>query len=214
MSSSLYPNGSKVWTDRRNRIDDVDANDVNSAYAEITAIENALGPNPFLIQSGPTGQRKNYQTVAKRLDAITIGDLTPVWRLNFGDYSYKTNQEYYVGYNKINDPYGFYNTSDITIQGDGYYHVMVANWWDFNANGYRWNSLEVNGHEVANDTRPGSTAGSQRSVYLNISWEGLLHKGDRLRTKVYQTSGRTLSAGAFQFLGHYVRSYDPTAFNT
>lgn len=216
MASSIYPNGLKTWTDRRNRIDDVDASDVNSAYAEISSIQKVLGTNPHYVPLTPRGTYKTYANVGARLNAMHLGQDVPMWRLAYGSFDFQNKTEKYVGYSVVNDPYNYYNGSDITIptNANGMYEVMVSNWWDFNANGYRWTSLEINGHEVANDIKAGSTAGSQRSVYMNFTWQGLVHAGDRLRVKVYQSSGKTLGAGAFQFVGHWVRNYDPTLFNT
>ena len=40
MASAVFPNGVKTWTDKVNGMDDVSADHINEAYAEIIAIEN------------------------------------------------------------------------------------------------------------------------------------------------------------------------------
>lgn len=76
--AASYPASTKYFTNRVNNTDPVVADDVNLAYAEITAIESVVGTTPSVSSNWGTGgadytSAKDWTTVDARIDNIELG---------------------------------------------------------------------------------------------------------------------------------------------
>lgn len=67
MGTVSYPGSIDTWTDKVDQLDIIHADDINTAYARILAIQTALGVNP----------QANFADVAARVAALAIP--TPVF---------------------------------------------------------------------------------------------------------------------------------------
>jgi hypothetical protein len=193
--TAVYPAQVKEWVNRQNNVDDVDAGDINAAFAEITAVETALGQNP---QKDPTlnGQMNDYGTVASRLATIQRGYDRPVVQV-----TRKTNAFY------LANAVGAYMTWDPTTQVDPFnmfssgtnIYVVRSGWYIATANanfggsgvGQRVAAIAKNGVWIAGNTGVGWQM-TQFGTMLNCGWQGKLNKGDIMQLWVWQNSGGTL----------------------
>ena len=66
MADAIFPNGIKSWIDKLDTIDDVKAQDINEAYAEIIAVENELRKPSYSL---PTLRTAPFTIPADAIDA-------------------------------------------------------------------------------------------------------------------------------------------------
>jgi hypothetical protein len=70
---AVFPSGIKTWTDRADNVDDVVAADINQAYAEIIAVQNALGINLSNIVKATLYTALDVLTKLKTVDGAGSG---------------------------------------------------------------------------------------------------------------------------------------------
>lgn len=139
------------WTDRIDQIDVVWANDPNSLAAEIIAIENTLGAMPQVEKDPYVGNPVSYATVDARISDTLAGTLHPYASISSNSfYSYNTDRwgggrrGHLNTYNKVYDPYGFYNGWDITVPVSGLYLIFGQQTWEWHDSGYCFHHCYVN----------------------------------------------------------------------
>lgn len=203
MVSAVFPNSLASWTDRRDELDVVFANDPNSIAAEVAAVELALGTNPHVeknpIIPGPSGTVV-YNNVDARISDVLNGGQIPVCYLTSDEQLVHNNQPAGANYGEWNsygaqnvDPFNMYNGVDITIPVSGWWHVNMSQYWDWWSTGYHGMWFWVDGFFHRNHhwqwDFPGNELGgywyrdvfTQRPTTTHIEWEGPLQAGQRIR---------------------------------
>jgi hypothetical protein len=151
MTQAIFPKSVVSWTDRIDQVSVVWANDPNSLAAEIIAIENTLGAQPQVEPSPFTGNPVTYSTVGARITDAMSGNLNPYVSITnssffvFNQQGPGTRFGHFNSFQKIYDPYGFYNGTDITVQATGLYLITGSQSWGWHDSGYLWHSLFIDG---------------------------------------------------------------------
>jgi len=210
--AAIFPTAVKTFTTRHDKIDDVQASHVNDLQNEVNAIEVTVGANVQIWSPSFLGTAWNFGTVANRLKVIQNGEHLPVVRLKRDTIPIKNKIETYVGFNRLNDPYGHYNNSDITIKSDGWWVISAYGRYDHLDNGYRLLTLEQNGSIVDRDEDNNINDYGNRESIMSVTWQGLAHIGDRFRVNTYQNSGTTLDFNFVKLHACMLRFYDPSLF--
>lgn len=200
MTRAIFPQSIAAWTDRIDEIDTVWANDPNSIAAEVGAIESVLGVMPQVEKFPITGTGTiAYDSVDARLSDMVAGSHIPVMSLSSPEQHINNWRGAGAEYGEWNtygvdyDPFGMYNGTDVTIPADGWYSVSIAQTWEWWSTGYHghwfWIDNRYYRHHHWHWDFHGNEEGGwwyrsqseQRSATTNIDWQGILHKGQRLR---------------------------------
>jgi hypothetical protein len=201
MTAPLFPQSTIQWLDRVDELNTVFANDPNSIAAEVGAVENTLGVMPQveklpIVGTGTT----TYQTVDARLSDMLNGNQVPVLAISSPQQYVKNRQSAGDNYGEFNnytnvsyDPFGMWNGTDIKIQANGWYLVTAEQSWDWWSTGYNGMSLWIDGSMFRQDLWHwdfvGNTLGSywypttaeKRPGSTDVSWQGVLQQGQRIR---------------------------------
>lgn len=146
--TAVYPNGIVPWSPRVDNQDTIYAKDPNTLAAEIQAVEGALGANPHIEKTRPTGGSVKYTNVDARMHDLLVGGQKPVVYLsNPNTFYVKASSDnigakgvptiggvpgYVNAYRVSYDPFGYYNGNDITIKATGWYSIWLGQriyWW-------------------------------------------------------------------------------------
>lgn len=151
MTQAIFPKSIVSWTDRVDNQDIIFANDPNSLAAEIIAMENTLGAMPQQEKSPFTGSPITYSSVDARITDAMSGNLNPYVSITAGSF-FVFNQQgpgsrwgHINTFQKVYDPYGFYNGTDVTVQVSGLYLISGNQTWGWHDSGYLWHSLFIDG---------------------------------------------------------------------
>jgi hypothetical protein len=213
----VYPNAIFPWTDRVDNQSIDFANDINSTVAELESVETTIGIKPQVETGVPTGNPVSYSSVSSRISDAMVNAQLPYSYLNApGGYDIPNN----TGGSLIPlavrlDPYGCFNGTDITIPANGWYSLSSTIIWPWWNNGYDYHFVSLNGSsfiledalldwQFSGNTLPETSGGpvltprwqlfGKRSLRTHITWEGALHKGDRI--SVYAENGTSNAAQA------------------
>ena len=196
---AIFPESIAAWTDRRDSIDTIWANDPNALAAEVVAIENTLGVMPHVEKHPIMGSSKTYDSVDARISDIVQGNNIPVLSMSSREQhihnwrSAGSNYGEWNSYNPDYDPFNMYNGTDVTIPADGWYHVSIAQSWDWWSTGYHGHWFWIDGRYYRHHhwfwdfdgNRHGGywyrSEAEQRPSTTHIDWQGVLKKGQRLR---------------------------------
>jgi hypothetical protein len=193
---ATYPGGNAVFSTKRNLLDDVMAEHINAMQDEILALQTAVGVMPYL---DPTLNKvnNNYGTVRGRMEQIQRGSHVPVIQLQANTINLATSTDLDVNYDPphvVFDTLSVFDGTGITIKRGGWWIITTDVLWPNNSNGARFTALQsvnTNGMvEVSGDTRLPVPGWPTRS---NVTWQGALAAGQKIRTRVRQTSGVTLA---------------------
>ena len=195
MTQAIFPKSILTWTDRVDQQDTIFANDPNSIAAEVISIENTFGAMPHQEKAPFVGNPITYSSVDARISDAVAGNLNP--------YASITNTSFFVfnqqgpgsrfgrvnTYQKVYDPYGFYNGTDFTAPVTGLYLINGSQQWGWHDSGYLWHSLYIDGLWAIGhrwdwnfpgigpgfflDTRPATTA---------FTWLGPIAAGKRIQS--------------------------------
>lgn len=211
MTLAVYPKGIVPWLPRVDLKDIVYAKDPNTLAAEIGAIENTLGTMPHVETAPPYGPPITYATVAARIHDVLMGNQEPVVTVSNPSFNVTDDAKTgtYNAYNKLYDPFGWYNGNDITVQADGWYTVTAeqqVGWW---SSGYMFMSLYIDSTWVSGDhwdwdfpANGEDGRWDQRDFIMSIVWQGVIHSGQRIRVKTENGTGR----GGLKVTGAYLRA--------
>lgn len=151
MTQAVFPKSIVSWTDRVDEQDVIFANDPNSLAAEIIATETALGALPQQEKSPFTGNPVTYGSVDARISDAAAGNLNPYVSVTTSSF-FVFNQQgpgsrfgHINTFQKVYDPFGFYNGTDITVQVSGLYLIQGQQSWDWHDSGYLFHSLFIDG---------------------------------------------------------------------
>lgn len=75
-----YPSAIREFTIKRNLLDIVWAEHMNSMQDETRAIQETLGVVPHIATSNPGGRTPNHGTVASRIQSVARGEQVPIFR--------------------------------------------------------------------------------------------------------------------------------------
>jgi hypothetical protein len=199
--TAVYPNGILPWTPRVNNKDTVWAADPNQLAAEVQAIEGAVGTNPNIEFSPPTGTAITYANMSSRLHDVQLGNQVPVVQLYHGAITLPA--EFYANQGNVNnapgrltswsvnaDPYHFYNGNDVSVPVDGWYVVTMKEYFYWSASGIVMNFLFCGGYDYVdsdffnftfpeNFYKTGDYSGTQAPGYGGFEF---LPQGKTLRT--------------------------------
>lgn len=151
---AIYPNSIFPWTDRQNNIDVVWAADPNELADEIQAIEAAIGTNPNVETSPPTGGSVTYQTLSSRVSDAQNNALLPYAHLQGGNFFIGAGQTIINTYNKNIDPYNMWNGTDGTIPCNGWWFISAEQKWNQQGNNFYGGNaqfLMLNGNVIESD---------------------------------------------------------------
>lgn len=191
MGKAVFPKGVFPWTDRIDLVNTIFANDPNSLAAEVGAIESTLGAMPQ-VANPISGTAITYNTVSARIQDVQMGNLEPVVTVVNPSFQIKDLDDYktapYNSYNKLYDPFGWYNGSDITVKVDGWYTVTVQQTVDWWSTGFVRIVLLIGGTGVCDDfwdwDFPANVPAGRwkdRDKTMTITWQGIIHAGQRVR---------------------------------
>jgi hypothetical protein len=203
MTLAVYPKGIVPWLPRVDLKDIVYAKDPNTLAAEIGAIENTLGTMPHVETAPPVGPPITYATVSARIHDVLMGNQEPVVTVSNPSFNVPNSAPTgtFNSYNKLYDPFGWYNGNDITIGADGWYTLSVHQTVEWHESGYMHLSLYVDSTWVADDhwnwDFPENTEAedggrwNQRNHVMGILWQGIVHSGQRIRAKTENGTGKS-----------------------
>ena len=224
--AAVYPNTTFSWTDRIDNVNVVFANDPNSIVAEVIAIENTLGTNPQQEKNPIIGTAPiNYASVDARISDTLAGSQKPVVELNCSNLPCRAGQLIFNSYRARFDPFRMYNGNDVVVPADGWWIITATQQWEepigfftgFSRCGLLLNGFLEHFHDFRWDF-PNRTLvpfGFPIGVYgyNTMTWQGLLHKGDRFQI---QSCNGTFFEPHHILTGDlkacWIRSANPTAF--
>lgn len=204
---AVYPGGVKVFTSKRNALDDVDATHINTIQSELVAVQSALGPSPFFEQELPGARRVDYGSVAKRLRAVQKGYDKPFVTMVKSSQSIKHGTDTYISFTTNIDPYHWGNSSGVTTKQAGVYTIHAGLQWAGNTRGYRLLILEIGGSEMERDMRFASAI-TTRAIGTNAHYTGYIAANQSIRVKVSQTTGKSWAASAVRLTLMWQRNLD------
>jgi hypothetical protein len=199
MSVAVYPKGIVAWADRVDLVNIVYANDPNTLAAEIGGIEKTLGVMPHVESAPIYGSPLTYSNVAARIHDVQVGTQEPICTLQNSSFSVPNSAPTgtFNAYNILDDPFKWYNGTDITIQSDGWYSLsanQTVSWW---SSGYMHLVLYVGGTWVADDhwtwDFPENAANGRwkgRDHVMSVGWQGIVHAGQRIQVKTENGTGK------------------------
>lgn len=199
MVQAIYPKGVVPWVPRKDLVNVVYAADPNTIAAEVGAIETTLGTNPQKETAPPVGSTVVYSTVSGRIHAAVVGSLLPVCTLSNNSFTVSNSAATgsFNTYNVLDDGFGYYNGSDITAQADGWYILSAeerVDWW---SSGYMHVTLYIGNTWISDDhwswDFPENGHGGRwngRNHVMSTVWQGVVHKGQRIRVKTENGTGR------------------------
>lgn len=198
----VYPNGILSWTDRVDQVDVDFANDINTVASDLISVEKTLGENPEIETGLPNGLPDSviYGNVSER-----ISDAMKNAQLPYGSLI-TTGEKFTTGkfgqFNHLHqewDPYNMWNGTDFTVPCDGWWQVDAGQTWPWDSSGYGYIMLIVNGlGNILGDDLidwgfsgntsvffgpnrpPNWQVGGLRPRRAQCTWQGRLHKHDRL----------------------------------
>lgn len=195
----IYPKAIASWTNRVDEEDVVFANDPNSLAAEVISIEKTLGVMPQVEKNPILGNPVTYASVDARLSAIQQAQQLPVCSLY--QVLHKVDNFFHpdgvlTTFQRVYDPFGMYNGSDIIIPVEGWYIIYSNQLWDWWDSGWNRHGLYFNGKSYLIDevfarwdissNVPGGYWW-HRPMAASIVWQGLLKEG--VRVSIYQENG-------------------------
>jgi len=196
MTKAIYPGGIFQWTPRQDFVSVADANDVNLLATEVQGVETTVGTNPQIEPSPPTGSAVTYGTLSSRVtDAMNNAQMPIAVLTNAKGFFINAGQQVFNTYQQTFDPYGIWNGQDMTVPVNGYWSIHADQKWNQKGNNFRGGNvlfLYLNGSWISADIWEWSTAFAdaqynyatnvfQSNGYTRVTWEGLLHKGDRIQ---------------------------------
>ncbi len=194
MTAPVFPKSVEPWTDRIDQVNVIWANDVNQLAAEIISIENTLGVMPHQEKAPYTGSAITYNSVDARISDVLAGNQMPYCSVSVSsDFVWNnqlsgTNWGHFNTYQKVYDPFGYYNGSDITVQASGLYLITGSQSWSWHDSGYLWHSLYIDdiwmcGHRWDWDFAPFGPAFYEADRFANtaFTWMGAIPAGKRIR---------------------------------
>lgn len=216
----VYPKGVVPWTPRKDLVNIVYALDPNTLAAEIGAVETTLGIMPHVETAPPVGSAITYATVSARIHDVQMGTLAPVCTVSNNGFNVSNGSAtgVYNSYNRLYDPFGWYNGNDITVKADGWYTItanQTVNWW---SSGYWHLSMFLDGTEVTADhwswdfpENSPSGRWNGRDHVMSMTWQGIVHSGQRVQVKTENGTGRA----QLPVTGAYLRAkYDRQVSHT
>lgn len=190
---ATFPNAIFSWTNRINDTDVVWAADPNSMAAEILAIENNIGAKAQIESGVPVGNPVTYKNVSSRITGAMNGTNLPYVSLyntqfNVGYGTAADANAVYFNFKKLQDTYGYFNGSDITVKASGVYAVDSYTAFQWYNQGFCASYLIINGVVNSSDYWKWNFAARGKGAYtddrfgvVQWSWLGTLNKGDRVR---------------------------------
>lgn len=195
--TSVYPQAVKVFTIKRNLLDDVDAGHVNDIQDEIVAIQTTLGPLVEVETDLLGGLTRDYGTVKRRLTEIQQGQHLPLaWAYNKTQ-SIKDRTDTALSLKKAIDPYGMISSAGIKLNESGWWQITMQASWDASNSGSRLIIGKANADELNRDHKLTSSF-YNRLMNTSFSWTGYLAKNMVVTSQVYQSSGTTQKATDIQ----------------
>jgi hypothetical protein len=213
---AIFPNSILSWTNRVDQVNVIWANDPNTLAAEIIAIENTLGVTPQVEENPYAGNPITYNSVGARISDVLAGNQMPYCSVSVSQDAVYNNQGpgtffgHVNTFQKIYDPFGFYNGSDITIQASGLYLITGSQQWGWHDSGYLRHSLYCGGVWFAGmrwdwnfaDFGPAFYEPS-RPANTSFTWLGPLAAG----TRVQVISENGTSFNPFPISNSWMRLY-------
>lgn len=192
MSAPVYPQAIAGWTDRIDEVDIVWAADPNSIAAEVLSIEQTLGKMPQIETGVPVGKPVSYSNVSARITDAMLNTQHPYvelinndFRVGYGTWNYAVFNWYRV----VEDAWGYFNGSDITVKAPGVYIIDSYQTWDYWPDGYVSTALAINNTFARGDlwkwdfpsSGPHDASYKGRWATTAFAWMGKLNTGDRVR---------------------------------
>ena len=194
MTNAVFPKSVLSWTDRIDEVNVIWANDPNSLAAEIIAMENTLGAMPQVESAPYVGNPIAYDTVGHRISDVLAGNQMPYCSVTTSTQFVYNNQGpgsfwgHFNTFNKVYDPFGYYNGSDITVQASGLYLITTSQQWQWHDSGYFRHSLYCGGIWMCGDRWDWNFGPFGPSYYDNdrpaatsTTWLGPLAAGTRVQ---------------------------------
>jgi hypothetical protein len=153
MTTAVFPKSIVPWTDRVDEVNVIWANDPNTLAAEVIAIEKTAGAMPQVEKAPYAGNPVTYSTMDARISDVLAGNQMPYASISSTSF-YSHNTDRWGGgrrghlntYNKLYDPFGFYNGSDFTVPATGLYLVFGQQNWEWHDSGYCFHHCYVDGN--------------------------------------------------------------------
>ena len=194
MTQPVFPKSILSWTDRIDEVNVVFANDPNTLAAEVISIENTLGAQPQVENAPYSGNPVTYSTVSARISDVLAGNQMPYCSVTtsvmpvFNQQLAGTQFGQFNVFNKVYDPFGYYNGSDITVQASGLYLITGAQNWGWNDSGYLNHSLFIDGLWMAGERWDWNFASfgpgffeNERPATTSFTWMGAIPAGQRIQ---------------------------------
>lgn len=188
---ATYPGGTATFTAKRNLLDDVMAEHVNTLQDEVKAIQTAIGTMPYLDRT-LNQVENNYGSVRGRMEAIQRGLSTPVIMLQSGNENVATATDVDINFDTPNvtfDTNAMFDGIGFTINRGGWWIVTADVSWANNASGARGQFLMANNIELSGMTVMPTPGWPTRT---NVTFQGPLVRGRKITTRVRHTAGVTL----------------------
>lgn len=200
-----FPKTIASWRTRIDQVDTVWAADPNALASEIIAVENAVGTMPQTEPSPPVGNPVTYKSLSARVTDTALGAQHPYIELYNADFwvgqgSALSTYGVFNSYRVVEDNWGYFNGSDITIRAPGVYAIDAYQTWVPYNNGWVHLMLGINNvvtrssmwHWNDFPANAGRQSYYERWATTSFFFMGALNKGDRIRiASEQQTSAAT-----------------------
>jgi hypothetical protein len=199
MTSPIYPKALASWTDRIDNVNTIWAADPNSLAAEIVSMEQTFGTMPQVEPSPPIGNPVTYPSVSARITDTLLGTQQPYVELYASNFTvsypkliqagYLLNYSVFNTFKAVEDNWGYFNGSDITVQTPGVYMIDSFQVWSWYKSGWLFHMLTINNNMARGDrwdwnfptSGPNSENYAGHWARTGWTWMGPLNKGDRIR---------------------------------
>ena len=194
---AVFPNSIFPWTPVVDNVTVITADMENSLADEIIAIEEVIATTPHVEPQPPVtiNQITVYENIDLRISSCANNFYMPHCRARGQRFHCGENQQVWLGFQADIDTNGYFNGTDVTIQGDGVHNIVVTAQFlggtsatDFAVIDVYINE-ELIGHCPANDWQfMPSVRGSNNPDldswnHCHVNWHGPCHKGDRIRCR-------------------------------
>lgn len=194
--AASYPKTIASWTNRVDQVDTVWAADPNTLASEILAVETTVGPMPQVEPNSPAWTPVTYSSMSARVSDAMVNGRAPYAELYAANFSvgYGSALSAYGvfnNYSRVEDSWGYYNGSDITIRAPGVYVIDAYQAWEYYTAGYVHLMLGINNVFARGSLwqwdfpRSGpnvySASYGERWAHTEFAWMGKLNTGDRVR---------------------------------
>ncbi|MEU4534293.1 hypothetical protein AB0G15_05415 [Streptosporangium sp. NPDC023825] len=214
--TASYPNAYRQWTTKRNYLDIVWAEHMNSVQDETSAIQQTLGIVPQIATANPGMVNPNHGTVAARIQHVARGEQIPIFRGSTRDATVTPGVWVRPTLRADDDPFSMSTGTGIKINESGLWQITLkCDWKSVPATvqhqAARLLRLEINGDDVGVRNVIEEIPQNRAALHNHLTWTENLAKNTTISMGVRTNTGGSpgeLIYNAYMRV-HMVRCHPP-----